>query len=85
MNDQIILYGTDWCGDCHRARRFFDDYGIDYTDIDIESDPQAAAKVVAINKGNRSVPTIIFTDGSVLVEPSNQQLMDKMGIQDDAK
>lgn len=83
MNDQIILYGTDWCGDCHRARRFFDDYGIKYTDIDIESDPQAAAKVVAINKGNRSVPTIIFKDGSVLVEPSNQQLMDKMGIVDE--
>ncbi|MFK7805263.1 MAG: glutaredoxin domain-containing protein [Anaerolineae bacterium] len=83
MNDQIILYGTSWCGDCHRARRFFDDYGIEYTDIDIESDPQAAAKVVAINKGNRSVPTIIFKDNSVLVEPSNQQLMDKMGIKEE--
>lgn len=83
MNDQIILYGTSWCGDCHRARWFFDNYGIDYTDIDIENDPTAAAKVVEINKGNRSVPTIIFEDGSVLVEPSIQQLMDKMGIEEE--
>ena len=83
MNDQIILYGTDWCGDCHRARWFFDNYGIDYTDIDIDSDPGAAAKVIAINQGNRTVPTIVFEDGSVLVEPSIQQMMDKMGIKEE--
>ena len=83
MSDQIIMYGTDWCGDCHRARWFFDNYGIDYTDIDIEANPDAAAKVVAINKGSRSVPTIIFQDGSVLVEPSIQALKDKMGITDE--
>lgn len=83
MSDQIVMYGTSWCGDCHRARWFFDNYGIDYTDIDIEADEAAAAKVVAINNGNRSVPTIIFTDGSVLVEPSIQALKDKMGITED--
>ena len=83
MNDQITLYGTDWCGDCHRARWFFDNYGIDYTDIDIDDDPSAAAKVISINQGNRSVPTIVFKDGSVLVEPSIQQLMDKMGIEEE--
>ncbi len=83
MSDQIVMYGTSWCGDCHRARWFFDNYGIDYTDIDIEADEAAAAKVVAINNGNRSVPTIIFTDGSVLVEPSLQALKDKMGIEED--
>ncbi len=83
MSNQIILYGTSWCGDCHRARWFFDNYGIDYTDIDIEENPDAAAKVVEINKGNRSVPTIIFQDGSVLVEPSIQALKDKTGITDE--
>lgn len=83
MNDQIILYGTSWCGDCHRARWVFDNYGIEYTDIDIEKDPSAAEKVVEINKGNRSVPTIIFKDGSVMVEPSIKQLMDKMGIEEE--
>ena len=83
MNDEIVLYGTSWCGDCHRARWFFDNYGIDYTDIDIDSDEAAAAKVIALNKGNRTVPTIIFKDGSILVEPSIQALKDKMGIEED--
>ncbi|MEM8858538.1 MAG: mycoredoxin [Chloroflexota bacterium] len=82
MDNEIVLYGTSWCGDCHRARWFFDNYGIAYTDIDIEADEAAAAKVIAINKGNRSVPTIIFSDGSVLVEPSIQALKDKMGIEE---
>ena len=81
MNDQIILYGTDWCGDCHRARWFFDNYGFDYIDINIDSNPEAEAKVIAINRGNRTVPTIIFTDGSVLVEPSIQALKDKTGVE----
>ncbi|MEM9774043.1 MAG: mycoredoxin [Chloroflexota bacterium] len=83
MNDEIVLYGTSWCGDCHRARWFFDNYGIDYTDIDIEADEAAAAKVVAINKGNRTVPTIIFKDGSILVEPSIDALKEKMGIEEE--
>ena len=83
MNGEIVLYGTSWCGDCHRARWFFDNYGIVYTDIDIDADEAAAVKVIAINNGSRSVPTIIFKDGSVLVEPSIQALKDKMGIEEE--
>lgn len=80
---QTIMYGTTWCGDCARAKRFLDQRGIAYTWIDIEQDEAARAYVEQVNKGLRRVPTIIFPDGSVLVEPSNAQLsqaIERLGL-----
>jgi mycoredoxin len=72
--EQIIMYSTTWCGDCRRAKRFFDEHGVAYENIDIEGDTAAAQEVLRINGGMRRVPTILFPDGTVLVEPSNQEL-----------
>lgn len=77
---EIILYGTAWCGDTRRARSFFDQNKIPYKWIDIDTDLQARKYVESINRGYRSVPTIVFPDGSILVEPSTSQLAAKMGI-----
>jgi mycoredoxin len=76
----IRMYATAWCGDCFRAKRFFDTHEVDYDYIDINDNPEGALVVEQINKGNRSVPTIIFPDGSVLVEPSNQELATKLNV-----
>ena len=72
--DLIIIYATDWCGDCKRARRFFDDHKIPYQWINIDANPEAEQFVRTANNGDRSVPTIVFPDGRILVEPSNRQL-----------
>jgi mycoredoxin len=77
---EIVMYGTTWCGDTRRARRFFDEHSIPYRWIDIDQDPAAKKYVEEINHGFRSVPTIIFPDGSMLVEPTTSQLAAKMGI-----
>ncbi len=80
-NEQkIIMYATDWCGDCRMAKRWFDQHGISYDYINIEQNDEAAAYVVQINKGRQSVPTIVFPDGSILVEPSAGELATKMAI-----
>ena len=76
----ITVYGTNWCGDCKRAKLFFDTHGIGYDWIDIEQDADAALKVMEVNGGYRSVPTIVFEDGSVLVEPSNAELAQQLGV-----
>ena len=54
-----------------------DTRGIGYDWIDIENDSAAAQRVMEINGGYRSVPTIVFEDGSILVEPSNAELAQK--------
>ena len=71
----IVLYGTTWCPDCVRAKGILDQRGEPYTWIDIQQDAQAAAHVAQLNDGMRSVPTIVFPGGTVLVEPSNAELL----------
>jgi mycoredoxin len=74
----ITMYGTSWCPDCRRAQRVLETNGVPYTYVNIEEDEAAAEYVVQVNRGYRSVPTIIFPDGSILVEPSNAQLQAKL-------
>jgi mycoredoxin len=75
--EKIKMYATPWCGDCRLAKRWFDTHGIPYDYINIEEDEHAAAYVLRVNKGMQSVPTIVFPDGSILVEPGARQLAAK--------
>jgi mycoredoxin len=72
------MYSTTWCGDCARAKKFFDEHNLVYEEMDIEANPDAAVMVESINNGNRSVPTIIvkFEGGTeeTLVEPTWTEL-----------
>jgi thioredoxin reductase (NADPH) len=83
--ENITVYSTTWCSDCKRAKKFFGEQRIAYTNIDIEENPEFIEIVEKINDGKRSVPTIVFPDGSVLVEPTNAELAEKLGLQTEAK
>lgn len=76
----ILVYSTTWCSDCKRAKKFFGEHRLAYVNIDIEEDADAMAYVEKINQGKRIVPTIVFPDGSILVEPSDAQLAEKLGL-----
>ena len=75
--NQIVMYAVDWCPDCRRAKFFFKRNDIDILEVDVNADKQAETFVKELNNGNRSVPTIILPDGSMLVEPSTQELEEK--------
>jgi thioredoxin reductase (NADPH) len=76
----IVVYGTHWCPDCRRSKQFLGEHQIPYAWVDIETDSEAEKLVIDANGGKRIVPTIVFGDGSVLAEPSNAQLADKLGL-----
>ena len=76
----LVIYGTPWCPDCRRSKQFLGEHRVPYDYIDIDQDPAAQAEVMRINRGNRSVPTIVFPDGSALTEPSNEELAGKLGL-----
>ena len=78
--EKIKMYVTTWCGDCRFAKRWFDAHGIAYDSINIEEDESAAELVQRINGGSRSVPTIVFPDGSILVEPGSRELAAKFAL-----
>ncbi len=74
---QIVMYTTAWCPDCRRAKFFLKRKEITFLEIDVNEDKQAATFVKKLHNGNRSVPTIILPDGSMMVEPSTQELEEK--------
>lgn len=77
---KLVVYGTPYCGDCYRSRRFLDRHSVPYEWINIQDDPAWIEQVERINRGYRSVPTIVFPDGSTLTEPSDHQLAQKLGL-----
>ena len=68
------MYTTTWCCNCRQAKRVFASLGVPYSEVTIEGDPRAAELVRRLNGGMQRVPTILFPDGSRLVEPSNASL-----------
>ena len=81
----IKLYGTDWCSDCKRSKRFLGQQRVHYEFVNIEENMEGQAFVKELQKGGLSIPTIVFEDGSVLIEPSNAELAVKLGLQTKAK
>ena len=75
---QIVMYTTQYCSDCHRAKAFFEANKVDYIQVSLEGNQEATDFVIKVNNGMRSVPTIVFPDGSVLVEPSWEELKEKI-------
>ncbi len=76
----ITLYGAHWCPDCRRSKQFLGEHQIPYNWVNIEEDAEAEQFVIAKNDGKRIIPTIVFEDGSFLVEPSNADLAAKLGL-----
>jgi len=78
MSQSITMYTTDWCPDCWRAKKVMDSLQVAYTEINISNDEEAIEMVIRLNNGNRSVPTIVFPDGSVMTEPTTTALVQKL-------
>lgn len=76
----ITVYGAHWCPDCRRSKQFLGEHQIPYEWVDIEQDANAEAYVIEKNEGKRIIPTIVFADGSFLVEPSNAEIAAKLGL-----
>jgi mycoredoxin len=72
------MYTTQWCGYCVRLKHGLERAGLAFTEVDIEQDETAAERVMQVNGGNQTVPTLEFADGSALTNPSVQQVQEKL-------
>ncbi len=81
----ITVYGAPWCPDCKRAKQFLGELRIPYNWVDIDQDEEGRGYVQQVNNGRQIIPTIVFEDNSILVEPTNAELAAKLGISPKAK
>jgi thioredoxin reductase (NADPH) len=80
MTGDITLYGANWCPDCRRAKKFLAEHRVAYDWVDIDADADGLAYVEKLQDGGRTIPTIVFGDGSYLFEPANDELARKLGL-----
>jgi mycoredoxin len=78
MTAALTMYTTTWCGYCYRLKSMLKSAGIGYDEVDIEKDAAAAEFVSTVNGGNRTVPTVKFSDGSTQTNPSLRDVKDKL-------
>lgn len=79
MSDpQFVLYSTPWCGYCFRLKSQLKREQIPFDEVDIEQQPDAAELVASLNGGNQTVPTLVFSDGSSLTNPSLREVTAKL-------
>ena len=81
----ITVYGAPWCPDCKRSKQFLGEQRVAYQWVDIDEDEEGRRRVQEVNNGRQIIPTIVFQDGSILVEPTNAELAAKLGISPKAK
>jgi len=74
----IQMYTTPWCGSCVRLKSQLQRAGINFVEIDIETDPSAADYVMSVNGGNQTVPTVVFPDGSAVTNPSLAEVQSRL-------
>ena len=77
-NASLTVYTTSWCGYCHRLMTVLKSNGLAYDVVDIEHDAAAAEFVGSVNGGNKTVPTVKFSDGTTLTNPSAAEVKAKL-------
>ena len=65
--DGVILYCNSWCPDCKRARAWFKTHDIDFTEVDVMENREAARQVREWANGNLVTPTFSI-NGKVIID-----------------
>lgn len=76
----IRVAGTLWSPRSHEVKDFLSRNRIPYQWLDIEKDKESAVLVEATTEGSGKLPVLYFPDGSVLIDPDNRELADKVGL-----
>ncbi|MEQ0562221.1 glutaredoxin domain-containing protein [Amycolatopsis sp. NEAU-NG30] len=71
---KLTVYGASWCPDVKRSRALLDREGVEYSYVDVEADTEAERRVRELQDGARRIPTIVWEDGTFLVEPTDEEL-----------
>jgi mycoredoxin len=73
----ITMYGADWCGDCRRAKQWFERNKVAYAWVDLDAHPESIDEVIRYNGGRKNIPVVVFPDGSHVTEPTDADLTEK--------
>jgi glutaredoxin len=77
LPEQIVIFSASWCPDCKRAKKILDEKQIPYLLVDIGKDNDGFLFIEKLTKRVK-IPTIIFPDGTQMIEPTDDELTRKL-------
>jgi glutaredoxin len=77
--EKIVMYSASWCPDCKRSKKLLEENGVGYALVDIGKDNQAFLFVEKLTHRVK-IPTLVFPDGTIMIEPSDAELKQKLGL-----
>lgn len=81
MTETVTVYTSSYCLHSRSVVRFLKKNDIPAEIISIDGDHEAREKVISLNNGYASVPTVVFPDGTQLTEPSYNELRNKLNLE----
>jgi mycoredoxin len=75
--EQLTVFSASWCPDCKRAKKILDEKQIPHLIVDIGKENEAFLFIEKLTKRVK-IPTLIFPDGTIMIEPSNADLLAKL-------
>jgi glutaredoxin len=79
--EPITIYSAGWCPDCRRVKKFLNERGVEFREVDIEEDEESEELVLRVNNGRRKVPTLKVGERYFACSPFNaQKLADELRI-----
>ena len=76
----MTVYGAPWCPHCKRVKKFLAAHRVRYAFVDIDTDPQAIARLKELQNGGQIIPTVVYRDGTHEVNPSDEALARRIGL-----
>jgi mycoredoxin len=76
----ITLYASSWCAHSRSVEHFLEENNVPVHKIEIDGDDEARAKLIELNQGYASTPTLVLADGTILTEPTLDVLRRRLGL-----
>jgi thioredoxin reductase (NADPH) len=76
----LTVYGAPWCPHCKRVKKFLAAHRVPYDNVDIDEDASAVARLEELQGGGRTIPTVVYDDGTHAVNPSDEELARRIGL-----
>jgi mycoredoxin len=74
----LRVLSTNWCPYCRMLKDFLDEQEIPYEEFNVDDDDDALAEINKLQNGGRTVPTVVYPDGTHDINPSAARLMEKL-------
>lgn len=79
-NPGITVIGAGWCPHCKRVKKFLTSHRVPYSNVDIDEQPEAVERLKELQNGGQIIPTVVYADGTHEVNPSDEALAVRIGL-----